>query len=73
MLASDVVVSFFFFVECVREIAIQLVYKYFSGVCQLVREMAYEENFQQMSEPKYDCLLFGKDNCEILLCSMFTF
>ncbi|KAF2538927.1 hypothetical protein F2Q68_00022096, partial [Brassica cretica] len=26
--------------------------------------MAYEENFQQMFEPKYDCLLFGKDNCE---------
>ena len=22
--------------------------------------MAYEENFQKTSEPKYDCLLFGK-------------
>ncbi|CAF2334629.1 unnamed protein product [Brassica napus] len=26
--------------------------------------MAYEENFQQMSDLKYDCLLFGKDNCK---------
>ena len=28
------------------------------SICNL--KMAYEENFQKTSEPKYDCLLFGK-------------
>ena len=29
-------------------------------------KMAYEDNFQQSSEAKYDCLLFGKIKEEFL-------
>ena len=52
---------------CVGDVEIQLIswlrfcFQVWFGI-----KMAYEDNFQQSSEAKYDCLLFGKIKEEFL-------
>lgn len=46
--------------KCVLETLRFSSLEFVSG-CEFGIKMAYQENFQQKSEPKYDCLLFGKE------------